>query len=152
MDSADKDSTIEEGLLARSDEPQESPRPLTSQRVRAVRGEIINALSFLSVLSTLWQDEGLASIGEVFFLIIGWGILAIDAYFIYCQWNLQHHHPLPYLKRMPLAALDDLVSDLPQTLWILWYIVFHKFSLIAMVCAVHSFFSIVEGLVKVTKD
>jgi hypothetical protein len=133
----------------------------TSQRIRAVRSEVINALSFLSVVSSLFY-EGSFSITWILFLITGIVILTIDCYFIYCQWMLKTNHAIPVVcrgimatkagsddddKRRPsVGALDDLLSDLPQSIWVLSYLITFKFSLIAMVCALHSSFSLLEGL------
>jgi hypothetical protein len=139
----------------------------TSQRIRAVRSEVINALSFLSVISSLFY-EGSFSITWLLFLMTGIVILTIDCYFIYCQWMLKTNHAIPVVcrgimaakpgngsdddndedkrTRSSVSALDDLLSDLPQSIWVLGYLITFKFSLIAMVCALHSSFSLLEGL------
>jgi hypothetical protein len=139
----------------------------TSQRIRAVRSEVINALSFLSVVSSLFY-EGSFSITWLLFLMTGIVILAIDCYFIHCQWMLKTNHAIPVVCRGIMAAkpgdgsddndedktrssvsvLDDLLSDLPQSIWVLGYLITFKFSLIAMVCALHSSFSLLEGFFK----
>jgi hypothetical protein len=135
-----------------------------SQRIRAVRSEVINALSFLSVISSLFY-EGSFSITWLLFLMTGIVILTIDCYFIHCQWMLKTNHAIPVVcrgimsakpvgsdednddkTRSSVSALDDLLSDLPQSIWVLCYLIMFKFSLIAMVCALHSSFSLLEGL------
>jgi hypothetical protein len=134
----------------------------TSQRIRAVRSEVINALSFLSVVSSLFY-EGSFSITWIIFLLTGIVILTIDCYFIHCQWMLKTNHAIPVVcrgimsakpgtdddddkTRSSVSALDDLLSDLPQSIWVLCYLITFKFSLIAMVCALHSSFSLLEGM------
>jgi hypothetical protein len=134
----------------------------TSQRIRAVRSEVINALSFLSVVSSLFY-EGSFSIPWILFLMTGIVILTIDCYFIHCQWMLKTNHAIPVVcrgiisakpgsdsdddkTRPSVSALDDLLSDLPQSIWVLCYLITFKFSLIAMVCALHSSFSLLEGM------
>ena len=124
--------------------------PLLSTRIRAVRPEVINFLSFLSVVSTFWMEE-VSSIVKFLFLTTGLLILTIDAYFIHCQWSLQKSHAIPFLSktsgsRSSTNALDDLLSDLPQSLWMLLYLFGFNFSLIAMVCALQSRFSVVEDV------
>jgi hypothetical protein len=142
----------------------------TSQRIRAVKSEVINALSFLSVILSLFEEQAV-SISWFFFLMTGVIILAIDCYFIHCQWMLKTSHAIPVVCRGVLtsstkpggtdnddktkssvSALDDLLSDLPQSIWVLCYLVMFKFSLIAMVCALHSAFSLLEGLFRLGKN
>lgn len=48
--------------------------------------------------------------------------------------------------RPSVNALDDLLSDLPQSIWVLCYLITFKFSLIAVVCALLSSFSLLEGI------
>jgi len=121
----------------------------TSQRIKAVRPEVINALSFLSVIATLYDEQEYSLIKAVF-ILTGICILAIDCYFIHCQWNLKTSHAIPVLctgiVSRRIGALDDLLSDLPQSIWVLCYLLTFKFSLIAMVCALHSSFSMLEGM------
>lgn len=117
--------------------------PSTKQRIKAVRGEVINFLSFLSVVWTLWEDE--KSHMATLFVLTGVIILVIDCYFIRCQWKLQSHRAL-LGTRCKMTSLDDLMSDLPQTIWVLAYVINFKFSLIAIVCALHSGFSILEDV------
>jgi hypothetical protein len=139
------------------------PAPTTSQRIRAVEPEVINALSFLSVILTLFEEQAV-SISWIFFLTTGVIILVIDCYFIHCQWMLKTNHAIPVVCRgvmtttktagndnddktkSSVSAMDDLLSDLPQSIWVLFYLVTFKFSLIAMVCGLHSAFSLSEGL------
>jgi hypothetical protein len=127
---------------------------LISKRIRAVRSEVINALSFLSVVLTLHKEEA-PSVWVNLFFASGLLILLIDCYFIHCQWMLKTNHGLPILcttilrqRSRKVQALDDLLSDLPQSIWVLCYLVSFKFSLIAVVCALHSTFSIAEGIFK----
>jgi len=128
----------------------------TSKRIRAVRSEVINFLSFLSVVWTLFKEESM-SLTCGLFLVTGLIILVIDAYFIYCQWQLKKSHAIPVIctgvvpaprRLRNVNALDDLLSDLPQSIWVLAYLNTFKFSLIAMVCALHSAFSLLEGVFK----
>ena len=128
---------------------------LLVQRLRAVRSEIINALSFLSILLTLREEQEL-SVSCFLFLLSGFLILLIDCYFIHCQWSLQKNHALPLVctsccnspTTRSVGALDDILSDLPQTVWVLCYLFTFKFSFIAMVCTLHSMFSLLEGVLK----
>jgi hypothetical protein len=113
------------------------------KRIKAVRGEVINFLSFLSVVWTLWEDE--SSTKATIFILSGIMILMIDGYFIRCQWNFKSNRAI-LGTRCKTASLDDLLSDLPQTLWVLGYVTNFKFSIIAIVCALHSGFSILEDL------
>lgn len=62
----------------------------TSQRIRAVRPEVINALSFLSVVSSLFEEKSFSIPCWILFVMTGIVILAIDCYFIYC-----HTTPFP---------------------------------------------------------
>lgn len=128
-------------------------RNVLAQRIRAVRSEVINALSFLSVVMTLHREEQF-SFKYVVFLITGALIILIDCYFIHCQWTLKTNHAIPFRcflnktqtpNAASIGALDDLLSDLPQTVWVVCYLTTFKFSLIAMVCTLHSAFSILEG-------
>jgi hypothetical protein len=142
------------------------PAVTTSQRIHAVKPEVINALSFLSVLRSLYYEHAV-SITWKLFLITGIVILTIDCYFIHCQWMLKTNHAIPVVcrgvmttkgppgneandnkARPSVNALDDLLSDLPQSIWVLGYLGTFKFSLVAMVCALHSAFSLLEGLFK----
>lgn len=123
-----------------------------SERIRAVRPEVINFLSFLSVVWALLLEENMGA-GTILFGVTGICILIIDVYFIHNQWLLQKNHRLPLLscswtRGRKVDELDDLLSDLPQSIWVLCYLVSYKFSLIAMVCALHSTFAVVEGLFK----
>lgn len=119
-------------------------RPSLKHRIKAVRGEIINFLSFLSIVWTLWDDE--SSLLSRIFVLTGILILGIDGYFIRCQWTFQPSRAIFCGVRCSTGALDDLLSDLPQVVWVFGYIFNFKFSIIAIVCALHSAFSILEDL------
>lgn len=117
----------------------------TSQRIRAVRPEVINALSFLSVVWTLFDEEG-PSFRKTLFILTGICILLID-FFLFTA-NGISRRIMPFLSKRSTEALDDLLSDLPQSFWILLYNWNFKFSLIALVCGLHSAFSIMEDVAK----
>mmetsp|Transcript_26753 Transcript_26753/g.39577 ORF Transcript_26753/g.39577 Transcript_26753/m.39577 type:complete len:152 (-) Transcript_26753:1788-2243(-) len=119
--------------------------PKISQRISAVRGEVINFLTFLSVVWELW-DENEPSFITSFFVVIGILLLIIDSYFIHCQWNLQRSRSCACFVNCSVGTLDDLISDLPQTLWLISYFWYYKFSPIAIACSLHSTFSIFENL------
>lgn len=124
------------------------PAPTKSQRIRAIRPEVINSLSFLSVVLSLYE-EGESSFLKFIFLLTGCIIFGLDVYFIYCQWHLKTTHAIPCFKGQSTQALDDLLSDLPQCIWVLLYLWNFKFSLISMVCGVHSAFSLIEDIAKI---
>jgi hypothetical protein len=139
----DKDESLL--LLARrSTSPhyqQQQPQSSTSslllkRRIRAVRPEVINALSFASVVWTL-HDEQPRSALKSLFLLSALVILSIDLYFIRCEWQLKQHRAIPFLRQFYQKAhmvgfWDDLLSDLPQSIWVLLYLGTFKFSFIAM--------------------
>ena len=123
------------------------PSPTKSQRIRAIRPEVINSLSFLGVVLSLYE-EGESSFLKFIFMLAGGLIFCLDVYFTYCQWNLRTTHAIPCFKSQSTQALDDLLSDLPQCIWVLLYVWNFKFSLISMVCGVHSAFSLIEDIAK----
>jgi len=53
---------------------------------------------------------------------------------------------------MNTDVLDDLLSDLPQSIWVVGYLFNYEFSMIALTCATHSMFSIMEGLFRLRTD
>lgn len=116
------------------------------ERIKAVRSEVVNAISFLSVLLTLQAGFWFELAGILVFLL--------DCYFIYHQWMLRTHMELPTklkaLLPQKLERLDDLICDLPQSLWVVGYLLWVQFSVLGFICAVHSVFSIVEDLTKTT--
>ena len=147
--------------------------PTIKQRVKAVRGEVINALSFLSVVWSL-HDEESGTLATVF-VVIGLGILIIDCYFIYCQWMMMKNHAIYPCKQLAflcnrnrknsssrstssnvsvvnINSMDDLLSDLPQVIWLLGYIYNFKPSLIATICATNSGLALLEDLIGIREE
>lgn len=113
------------------------------KRLSHVRSEVMNAISFLSVL--------LKNPSSVVFYGIGWFVFLLDLYFIYLQWNLRTHVELPFQIQVSIHHLDDLISDLPQAIWILLYLVFYDWSVLGLICAVHSVLRILEDLSRPVK-
>mmetsp|Transcript_9673 Transcript_9673/g.26337 ORF Transcript_9673/g.26337 Transcript_9673/m.26337 type:complete len:240 (-) Transcript_9673:402-1121(-) len=189
-DEADADGQNEEAakpMFAASNHPQ-NKRVLLSQRIKAIRPEVINCLSFTGVFCKLLRNPE-RSMNRTLFLFTGAIIILIDLYFTYCQWMLQTSHSIPVLSTKHLAAghrrllnsrskddsssslastvsfasirwsssmntdvLDDLLSDLPQSIWVVGYLFNYEFSMIALTCATHSMFSIMEGLFRLRTD
>ena len=79
---------------------------ILSKRIRAVRSEVINSMSFFGILHTAFSDVGFASIGSGIFLLTGVVIFVIDCYFIYCQWMLKTNHAIPFLP-VSAASRDE---------------------------------------------
>jgi len=85
--------------------------PKISQQISAFPGEVINFLTFLSVVYELW-DENAPTFSTTCFFMVGILLLLIDSYFIHCQWKLQRNRSFVCCVNCSVGTMDDLISDI----------------------------------------